>query len=274
MKSEIVEPRSTISYVKAVAFGVDDADNHKSKDGVVREWETMTLVAALLLGVSASGLFSVPFMEHLVQPMPMNELEMHDDVGRRLRASASSSNTADNFAARAALGGNSTRMQEMQALFALTGHQARADPSKSPARRQRAAARRIARDPPHSSHHHSHGRDAAQFHILRNLNTMVFCVSTFCFLTSSITASFFQQFALSHDGLSLEGMKVVLGWTYFIPSFYFRAGYVTLVAGLALLFAMIMVRARACAPLARCPQRLSRTPAHAAAPPSAPREGQ
>jgi hypothetical protein len=137
--------RSYVSFLAASIFGdfFGDGDGQESKAQLVQEWEMLSLNSALLLSVSASGLFTVPSTEQS--------------------------------------GGNPRG--RMLALNA----------------------------------------DADTFMWIRQLATMAFCVSTFCYLTSCISAAFFVQFANSVSG-DAAVVRCVLGRAENIPRLYFRLG--------------------------------------------------
>ena len=75
--------------------------------------------------------------------------------------------------------------------------------------------------------------------VLGAATTLAFCASTFCFMASSITGTFFRTFAMSTEH-SLHDVHEALGSTFNFPSIYFRLGFLTALVGLCLIFAMSM----------------------------------
>ena len=55
--------------------------------------------------------------------------------------------------------------------------------------------------------------------IIAQLDVMAFCVSTFCFLTATVTAAFFMQFARATDR-DLPPIYKVLGYSAHMPNAY------------------------------------------------------
>ena len=73
--------------------------------------------------------------------------------------------------------------------------------------------------------------------VLGAATTLAFCASTFCFMASSITGTFFRTFAMSTEH-SLHDVHEALGSTFNFPSIYFRLGFLTALVGIALIFTM------------------------------------
>lgn len=157
----VIERQSWSIYLKAVFFGVTAS---KDKEAQVTKWEQLSLISALLLTVSAAGLFSVPSYS---LPSPLQ----------------------------------SSQEQPIPFLYQAT--------------------------------------------------TITFCISSFCFLTSTVTGSFFMQYALSNE-CELDALQAALGFTFYFPGAYFRLGYFTMVLGIAFWFMMCMHLAQMLSCLAFC----------------------
>ena len=69
---------------------------------------------------------------------------------------------------------------------------------------------------------------------------MMFCADTFCFLNSTVMATFFVAFVRRHPDHSLAQIWADLGMTYHWPQVYFRIGYVLMVVSLSAFFIMVM----------------------------------
>jgi hypothetical protein len=80
--------------------------------------------------------------------------------------------------------------------------------------------------------------DGAQTTLSR-LAMSCFCATTFCFLTSSITAALYVGFANSTQR-DIHDIKQVLGWAFHMPGAYFRFGYIGTVVSLSLFFVRVM----------------------------------
>ena len=71
--------------------------------------------------------------------------------------------------------------------------------------------------------------------------TMMFwCVDTFCFLNTTVMATFFVTFAHRHPDMTLEQIRDALGAAFHWPQVYFRFGYLLMVVSLSTFFIMVM----------------------------------
>jgi hypothetical protein len=158
--------RSWRSYFCALFFG--DPHGEETKPELIQEWEHLSLLAALLLGVSAGGLFTAPSLEwkgggaasSAPTPWPSNETTFEYNTTTK-----------------------AGRMLEML----------------------------------------SYAPTEDEFDWTKQWATIVFCFSTFCYLSSCISAAFFVQFARSTKG-DAEAVRCVLGWAERVPALYFRMG--------------------------------------------------
>ena len=82
--------------------------------------------------------------------------------------------------------------------------------------------------------------DDRQKRLFSKMTMTLFCIDTFCFLNSTVIATFFVAFVSRHQELDLDAIHAALGMAFHWPQIYFRVGFIVMVASFCFFFVLVM----------------------------------